>query len=84
MVSRDFSGGPVSKTLGSQGRGPGFDPCLGKQIPYATTEGSLMLQVKILHATARTEDPECSTKTQSSRIKKYFLKSMVSTLHAVW
>ena len=27
--SRDFHGGPVAKTLGSQCRGPGFDPWSG-------------------------------------------------------
>ena len=58
MVSRDLPGGPVPKTLGSQGRGPGSDPCLGNQIPHATAKGPLRLQVKTLSATVKTEDPE--------------------------
>ena len=35
---RDFSGGPVAKTLHSQCWGPRFNPWSGNQIQHATTK----------------------------------------------
>ena len=35
-----FPGGPLTKTLCSQCRGPGFDPGSGNKIPQAATERS--------------------------------------------
>ena len=35
---RDFPGGPVVKTPGSQCRRPGFNPWSGNWIPYAATK----------------------------------------------
>ena len=37
---RDFPGGPVAKTLCSRGRGPGFNPWSGNQIPHAAAKSS--------------------------------------------
>ena len=37
---RDFPGGPAAKTLYSRGRGPGFNPWSGNQIPHAATKTS--------------------------------------------
>ena len=37
---RDLPGGPVSRTLSSQCRGPGFDPWSGNWITRATTKKS--------------------------------------------
>ena len=45
----DFPGGPVSKALCSQCRGPGFNPWSGNYIPHAATKSS--------HAT--TKVPAC-------------------------
>ena len=42
--------------------GPGLIPGQGNQIPQAATKSS--------HATAQTEDPSCSTKTQRRQINK--------------
>ena len=38
IKKRDFPGGPVGKTPGSQCRGPGFDPWSGNKIPHAATK----------------------------------------------
>ena len=35
---KDISGGPLAKTPHSQCRGPGFNPCSGKQIPHISTK----------------------------------------------
>ena len=37
---RDFSGGPMAKTLLSQWRGPRFNPWSVNEIPHATTTSS--------------------------------------------
>ena len=68
-VSRDFPGGPVAGAPCSQRRGPGFDPRSGSWISRATTRsspaatkvpacrswGSHTLQLRIPHATTRTQ-----------------------------
>ena len=56
----DLLGGPVAKTVSSQYRGSGFDPCSGKQIPYAAT--------KNVHASAKRSN--AVTRTQLSQKKK--------------
>ena len=46
MYYRDFLGGPVARTLGSQCRGPGFNPCQGTR-SYLPQLRVHMTQLKI-------------------------------------
>ena len=63
---RDFPGGPVTKTLRSQCRGPRFDPWLGNQIPHAATKDSrAATNIKTPHAVSKTQ---CS-KTNENKYK---------------
>ena len=46
MNDGDFPGGPVTKTLHSQWRGPRFDPWSGNQIPCTPTKIIRMPQLR--------------------------------------
>ena len=56
---RDFSGGPVAKTPCSQGRGPGCSISGQGTRSYMPQLRVYMLNLKILHATVKVEDPAC-------------------------
>ena len=69
-ILREFCGGPVAKTPCSQCRGARFNPCLGNQIPHATTKSShtttkdhfhVPAGLKILHTTTNTWHSQTNT-----------------------
>ena len=63
---RDFPGGPVAKTLPSQCRGPGIDPCLENQILHACSnlESACCKQVRM----PQLKIPRATTKNMPQRI----------------
>ena len=66
-MSREFSGGPLVKTSGSQCRWPGFDPWSGNEIP--------MPQLRVPMPQLRVRMPQlhilcATTKARYSQIKK--------------
>ena len=62
-VERDFPGGPMAKTPGSQCMGPGFNPWSENWILHDTTERLRVLQW-------RQKIPHASTETWHNQINK--------------